>query len=72
MTIMASESRLPGGITSRNQPMPNKRSKERRTDSSESEEDINDTTQELDAKSNEIITACLQVLGAFFLMFNSW
>jgi hypothetical protein len=39
------------------------------------EEDIEEAqeeTQEEEVESGDTLTACLQVLGAFFLMFNSW
>jgi hypothetical protein len=38
----------------------------------EDTEEAQEEGQEEEVESGDTLTACLQVLGAFFLMFNSW
>jgi hypothetical protein len=38
----------------------------------EDTEEAQEEAQEEEVESGDTLTACLQVLGAFFLMFNSW
>jgi hypothetical protein len=38
----------------------------------EATEEAQEEAQEEEVESGDTLTACLQVLGAFFLMFNSW